>query len=307
MDFMMRKILLAAFAVLFFLPSAVSAQESMTLGYGRMFSNDALGDSNDRWRTGSYAISMISGPKWQGVAPKTFGALVEYRGRIEIIAPSNLSTPSPSDRRYAGTVSFGAHTHFQALGSEARVGLDLVATGPQTGVGKLQSALHGLLGIAKPGDLSTQIGNAVYPTVSAELGKTYYFGSTGQVRPFAEAQAGVESYVRVGSDITFGNFGKGSLMLRDQVTGQRFYGVEGTPEQGTSLTVGGDFAKVFDSAYLPKGGVAVMRNTRRRLRAGLRWRGEKSEVFYGVTRLSREFEGQPTGQTVGSVRFNLRF
>ena len=41
--------------------------------------------------------------------------------------------------------------------------------------------------------------------------------------------------------------------------------------------------------------------------AGLRWRGEKSEVFYGVTHLSREFQGQPTGQTVGSLRLKLRF
>jgi len=303
----MRKALLAAFAVVFSLPSAATSQESMTLGYGRMFSNDALGDTNDRWRTGSYAISMVRGPRWQGQAPASFGSLIEYRGRTEIIAPSNLTSPSPADRRYVGALSFGAHTHFLALGGEARVGLDLVATGSQTGVGKLQSALHELLGMPKPGNLSNQIGNAVYPTVSAELGKTYAFGSSGQVRPFAEVQAGVESYLRVGGDITFGGFGKDSLMLRDQVTGQRYHGVEGTPEQGISLTLGGDFAKVYNSAYLPGGGAAVMTPTRRRLRAGLRWRGEKSEVFYGVTRLSREFDGQPIGQTVGSLRIKLRF
>tara|TARA_R110002110_G_scaffold214702_9_gene428428 strand:- start:34689 stop:35600 length:912 start_codon:yes stop_codon:yes gene_type:complete len=303
----MRKVLLAAFAVLLSLPSLAIAQERMTLGFGRMFSNDGIGDTNDRWRTGSYAVSMVRGPQWQGVLPASFGEVIEYRGRMEIIAPSNLTNPSPADRRYVGTLSFGAHTYFRALSGEARVGLDLVATGSQTGVGKLQSALHGLFGIAKPGNLDNQIGNAVYPTVSVEFGKTYFFGASGQVRPFAEAQAGVESYVRVGGDITFGNFGKGSLMLRDQVTGQRYYGVLGTPERGTSMTVGGDFAKVFDSAYLPKGGAVVMSDTRSRLRAGLRWRGEKSEVFYGVTRLGREFESQPSGQVVGSLRFKLRF
>lgn len=303
----MRKALLAAIAALSLLPSAGTAQERVTLGYGRMFSNDALGDTNDRWRTGSYALSMIRGPQWQGAAPDAFGALLEYRARMEVIAPSNLTNPSPADRRYVGAVSVGAHTHFQGLGGEARLGLDLVATGSQTGVGKLQSALHGLFGIPKPGNPGGQIGNGIHPTISAELGKTYTFGATGRVRPFAEAQAGVESFVRVGGDVTFGSFGKGGLMLRDVVTGQRYQGVEGPIEQGTSVTIGGDFARMYDSEYLPAGGAAVMSGTRSRVRAGLRWRGEKSEVFYGVTHLSREYESQPTGQVVGSLRFKVRF
>lgn len=303
----MRKALLAAFVALLTIPTLAPAQERVTLGYGRMFNNDALGDGRDRWRTGSYAISMVRGPEWTGAAPGAFGALLEFRGRMEIIAPANLASPAPVERRYVGALSLGVHSHFQTLGAEARLGLDVVATGPQTGVGRLQTELHRLFGIAAPGSLANQIGNAFHPTISGELGKSFRIGNNSTIRPFAEAQAGVENYLRIGGDITFGGFGQRSLMLRDQVSGQRYFGIEGDSDPGFSLTMGGDIARVYSSAYLPSGGAAVLRDSRSRLRVGLRWRGEKSELFYGVTHLGREFQGQPTGQTVGSLRLKVRF
>jgi len=287
-------------------PDKVVAQKHVTLGYGRFFSNDALGDGKDRWRTGSYAISMIRGVGWDGALPNQFGDLLEYRVRTEIIAPANLATPSPTDRRYVGALSAGVHAHFGRGATEVRLGADVVGIGPQTGVGSLHRALHKAFGMTSPGNLATQLPNHIYPTVSAELGKTYRFGNT-RLRPFVEAQAGVESYVRVGGDLVFGAFGQGAMMLRDQVTGQRFVGVPGAVVQGLSATIGGDIARVFDSAYLPKTGPIALRQNRSRVRAGVNWRGEKSEIFYGVTHLGREFKGQSSGQTLGSLKLHIRF
>jgi len=287
-------------------PDKQVALKHVTLGYGRFFSNDALGDGDDRWRTGSYGISMIRGVGWDGALPNQFGDLLEYRFRTEIIAPANLAMPSPDDRRYVGALSGGVHAHFARGATELRLGLDVVAIGPQTGVGSLHRELHNAFGMTPPGNLALQLPNHIYPTVSAELGKTYSFGNT-RLRPFVEAQAGVESYVRIGGDLAFGSFGQGAMMLRDQVTGQRFKGVSGAVVQGMSATIGGDIARVFDSAYLPKSGPIALRNDRSRLRAGVNWRGEKSEVFYGVTHLGREFKGQSSGQTLGSLRLHIRF
>ncbi len=312
----MPRAIFAAFAAVFLatfpnilvaqVPDAAVAQKHGTLGYGRFFSNDALGDGKDRWRSGSYAVSMIRGAGWGGALPKQFGALLEYRLRTEIIAPANLATPSAIDRRYVGALSAGVHAHFARGAAEMRLGADVVAIGPQTGVGSLHRELHKAFGMTPPGNLATQLPNHIYPTVSAELGRAYIFGST-RLRPFIEAQAGVESYVRIGGDLNFGSFGQGAMMLRDQVTGQRFVGVPGAVVQGLSATIGGDIARVFDSAYLPKSGPIALRKDRSRLRAGVNWRGEKSEVFYGVTHLGREFEGQTSGQTLGSLRLRIRF
>ncbi|MBL4916389.1 lipid A-modifier LpxR family protein [Szabonella alba] len=306
----MRKALLAVCAVLAVLASPVSGQtsERATLGIGRFFNNDAIGDGRDRWRSGSYAVSLLRGPGWSYALPPRFGEILEFRLRSEIIAPASLTNPAAGDRRYVGVLSLGMHTHFSLGQAEARLGLDLVATGRQTGVGRLQRAAHRVFGLQSPDPvLAGQIGNAVHPTLSAEIGRSFDLGDRARLRPFVEAQAGVETYLRAGADLTFGQFGQGALMLRDQVTGQRYSGIRGDETRGMSVLLGGDIAHIHDSAYLPDGGAAVLEPTRSRLRAGLHWRGEKSEIFYGITRLGREFKGQPTAQTVGSLRLRLRF
>lgn len=301
-----RTLLLAMLAMLAAAPQAI-AQDRLTLGFGRMFSNDALGDGQDRWRTGSYMVSWLRGPDWTGALPGTAGQIIEYRFRGEIVAPSNLRNPDPADRRYAGILSIGMHTHFDWGGVETRLGFDLVGVGPSTGVGRFHRTMHDFFSMPSPaGALATQLGNAIRPTVSAEFGRSFALGGA-EARPFVEAQAGIESFVRVGGDLTFGRFGEGGLMLRDVTSGQRIDGIRGAEGTGLTFTLGGDVAHVLDSALLPGGGAAELRDTRSRLRAGLHWQGELSEVFYGVTWLGREFEDQPEGQVLGSLRVNIRF
>lgn len=287
-------------------PTILSAQETLTLGFGRLFTNDAIGDGKDRWRTGSYTVSMIRGAGWDGMLPEHIGDLLEYRFSSEIIAPANLNAPSPADRRYVGALAAGVHAHFGRRATQIRLGADLVAVGPQTGIAALQREAHKLFGMSGTSSVSGQLPNHIYPAVSAEMGKTYAIG-TSRLRPFAEAQAGVETYVRVGGDLTIGSFGQGAMMLRDPVTGQRFTGIRGDAAAGVSFTFGGDVARVFDSAYLPEAGAVTASKSRSRLRAGVSWRGESSDIFYGVTRLNQEFKGQASGQTLGSLRLHIRF
>lgn len=281
-------------------------QERQTLGWGRLFDNDALGDLHDRWRSGSYTVSLLRGPEWSGQLPTGFGQLLEYRVSGSTVTPANLGNPAADDRRYAAPLSFGLHSHFYWRGLEASLGADLVAVGPQTGISGVQSWLHGVLGVAKP-DLTDQLGNAVHPALSAEFGRSMALSDQVTLRPFVSAQAGFETMVRAGGDVVIGNFGQGGLLLRDDTTGQRYRGIKGDETPGMSFTLGGDMARVFDSALLPDGGAAVASDTRSRLRAGLAWQGETSSAFYGVTWLSPEFDSQPEGQLVGSVNLNLRF
>jgi hypothetical protein len=288
------------------LPLAAAAQVRQTLGWGMVFDNDTLGDLHDRWHTGAYTVSMLRGPSWTGHLPETFGTVLEYRLSGSAVTPANLANPAANDRRYAAPLSFGVHTHFDLRGLEVSLGADLVATGPQTGIGGFQSWLHGILGAPKP-DLTNQMGNAVYPTVQAELGRSFAVTDDLTVRPFVAAQAGIETYVRAGGDVVIGSFGNGALMLRDDTTGQRFRAVPGERTPALSFTLGGDVAHVYSSALLPQGGAAVALETRSRLRAGVAWQGETSSAFYGLTYLTPEFATQPEGQLVGSVNFNFRF
>ena len=285
------------------------AEERVTLGWGRMFTNDVIGDAGDRWRTGSYTVSRVRGLSWAGYGDTGFGEVLELRGHAAAITPASLTAPAPTDRRYAGVLSLGLHSHFGWQGAEVALGAEMALTGPQTGVSSFQKWFHNLAGFPRPSPavLNAQIGNKMHPGLTAEIGRNLAIGGSLQARPFVEARAGLETLLRVGADFTIGRMGRDDLMLRDVSTGQRYRAVEGRREEGLSLTLGGDVAQVFDSALLPAGGAAVASDTRYRLRVGLHWQGGRTAAFYGLSWLSREFETQPEGQLVGALSLNLRF
>lgn len=288
------------------LAGPVVAEERVTLGWGRMFTNDALGDMKDRWRTGSYTLSRVRGPSWSGELPESFGEILEFRVRAEIITPESLTTAAPGDRRYAGVLTLGMHSHFQTAGLETSLGLDIAVTGRQSGISRMQDVLHDLLDMTRPRVAANQIGNGFHPTLVLETGRGFQIGRT-TIRPFAEAQAGLETFVRGGLDLSFGTYGRGALMIREHTTGQRYRAVPGSPEPGLTFTLGGDVARVFDSELLPEGGAAVLDDTRERLRAGIAWQGDRSSVLFGLTWLGKEFEGQRDTQMVGSINLQLNF
>lgn len=283
------------------------------LGTGRFFTNDFLGDGNDRWRSGAYTVSKLRGPSGLTTLPTQFGTLNELRFAAQIIAPANLGAPDPTDRPYVGMLSVGVHSHAVERGVEMRVGLDLVATGPSTGIGDFHSWVHDGLGTTPPSDavLDRQIADHIYPTASFELARPYALGTKilGNVtlRPYVNAQGGVESFVRIGGDILIGAAFSHGVLLRDEVTGQLYQGLNTDPAKGMSFLLGADVAHMFDSQLLRASDGVTLTKTRTRARAGLKWQGERVGVFYGVTYLGREFEAPPEGQLVGSLSLKLDF
>jgi len=282
---MIRVSTMAACAMLCLAPALstpAQAEGREVLGHGRLTNNDLFGDLDDRWQTGSVSSSRVVGRGWTGA-------------------------PAAGDRPFAGALSLGVHTHFMRRGLEYTLGADIVATGDQTGLGALQTAIHDGLGVdpASKAVLDAQIENNVHARVVAEAGRTFALGGQAVVRPFAEARWGVENIARVGADFTLGSAGQGEVMVRDTVTGQRYRTVS-NPFTGFSYVFGGDIAYVESSEYLPENRVDLT-ETRSRVRAGLHWQGETNAAFYGVTWLSEEFDAQDTGQVVGSVRLDFRF
>ncbi|MBZ0129262.1 MAG: lipid A deacylase LpxR family protein [Rhodobacteraceae bacterium] len=306
----MRSILLI---LLMILPAAApQAGEREWLGRARLFTNDKLGDGQDRWRTGSYSLSAIRGQSWDGHLPAGLGDLVEYRIRTAIIAPDDLSNPVlGTDRRYAAAIHFGAISHFRRGALDIALGLDMVVTGPQTGLGDFQSWVHGGLGLGQIQVLGSQIGNALYPTLVAEVSREFVLAAPGgrrtTFRPFLEAQAGVETLARIGADFTFGPAGEGDFMVRDVGTGQRSTAMKGNRTRGVTFVLGGDIAYVADSAFLPRASGFGLTPARVRLRGGVLVEEGQRSLFYGLTWLGREFVNQPEGQVVGSVAIRMRF
>ncbi|WP_212524142.1 lipid A-modifier LpxR family protein [Actibacterium sp. MT2.3-13A] len=302
---MIRTLCAALVAALMIAPPA-AAENRRTLGYGRVFSNDALGDGEDRWRSGSYALSVVTGPGWQGALPAVPGVIREYRLRSELLAPESLTAPVPGDRRYVGALSFGMHSHFRRGGTDFSLGGDIVLTGPQTGLSAFQRAVHDWANAAAPAAAKGQIGNHVYPTLLAQAAHPLQLSAQVQARPFVEAQAGVETLLRVGGDLIVGRIGQTNLKLRDVATGHLYHATR-SDGAGASLVLGGDMALVADSFYLPSSDGYALSDSRTRLRAGVHWEGERGGLFYGLTWHGEEFRGQREGQVSGTLRLRLSF
>ncbi len=298
----------AAVALAVLAAPAAQAQERQTLGWSSIFNNDFLGDGFDRWRSSSYTVSWLRGPEWTGRLPEAPGKVLEYRFRTSTLAPANLSRPAAGDRPYAGTLGFGIHTHFRHRGFDVALGGGVAVTGPQTRHGARQRWVHERIGIAPPSAtvLNNQIANAVYPTVSAQIARPLGLSDRIMARPFIAAQAGAETLIRAGGDIIIGTWGQGDLLVREPDTGQFYTATRGgTP--GLSLVLGGDAAWVADSHYLPSSRGYRLTDTRKRLRAGVKWQGQRHGVFYGVTWLGKEFVGQSDTQLVGTLNFRINF
>ncbi|MDX5384144.1 MAG: lipid A deacylase LpxR family protein [Rhodobacterales bacterium] len=304
----MFRVLTAICIALMALPQESAAQTRDRIGYGRLITNDYIGDGRDRWRSGSVASSRVWGRGWSGALPYDFGDILELRLGAQIIAPENLVSPAPGDRPYAGALSLGLHTHFERAGLELALGSDLVMTGPQTRLDDLQASFHDLVGVEKASSLTraSQVGNDIHLGLVGEAGREVAIGPNARMRPFIEARAGVETLLRAGIDVTFGDLGQGELLVRDPVTGQRYRSVKGDAG-GYAFVMGGDIAAVSDSVYLPSSSGVAVRDRRTRLRAGLHWQGERTALFYGLTWLGKEFEGQDEGQVLGSIRLDLNF
>lgn len=289
--------------------TTAAAQNRDTLGVGRLFSNDFIGDGEDRWRSGSYSASVIRGEGWAGRAPSGLGALLEYRFRTEIIAPSALNGTGSDDRAYVGAVSAGLHTYAARGPFDYNAGLDLVFTGPQTGVSAVQDVFHDLISAPSVGEAveDNQLGNAVYPTLTGQVAYNLPISETVSLRPFAQARLGVEDVTRVGADILIGGALRENLWVRDSTTGHLYSGVS-SDGVGFGFVLGGDYALVHDSEYFPSDFGAAVKEEQFRLRAGAHARlGDGHDFFYGLTYLSEEYEGQSEGQTIGSLRLSFNF
>jgi hypothetical protein len=301
---------LRAFLLLILLAGPATAEDvRTTLGFGRLFSNDQTGDGGDRWRTGSWTVSVVSGHGWTGERPDRFGDIVELRFRSEIIAPSTLFGPGSNDRPYVGALTYGLHSHWAVFGGEASAGIDVTLTGPQTGLSDLHDRIHERISAPNLSDevVEGQIGDGVHPSVTVEWGRPLRVSDRATVRPFVEAQAGVEEIARIGADVMLGPVGQRDFMLRDSVTGH-LYRVTRDGARGLSLVAGADWARVGGSLWLPEERGFEALDNRWRVRIGMIAQPfERADLFVGVTWLSPEFVGQPEGQALGSLVVSFRF
>ncbi|MEP2716153.1 lipid A-modifier LpxR family protein [Pseudophaeobacter sp.] len=285
------------------------AQKRQRIGYGLMFTNDLFGDGKDRWRTGSLTSSRIYARQgWQGQAPAGFGDLLELRLQGQILAPEDLRVPDATDRPWAGALTVELNSHMQRGATEIMLGGGLVMLGPQTHLDELQTWLHDLTSAPQPSDavLAGQVPNTFRPLISAEIGRSLALTDRAQLRPFVEARAGDETYLRAGVDFSYGQIAQGGLLVRETVSGQRYRTMQGEAT-GLTLTAGADIAYVSQSLFLPDSSGYTLENNRHRARLGLRWQGENASAFYGLSYLGEEFSSQREGQLTGSLQLQLRF
>ncbi len=291
-------------AALFSILSVGPAAADEVQGWSLAISNDSIGEAQDRWQSSSVQFGLIYGAAWEGTAPSGIGEMLEFRLRADLLTPESLDDPDPTDRRHAGILGFGVHSHMSRGAFEGRLGADLVFVGEQTGQLAVQKKLHELLGFVVPDLDDFQIENQERIDLSGEVGWRYPIGSA-VLRPFAEAQVGTEDYLRVGADLTWGALARETLLVRAVATGQRTPAIARV--EGFGFSVGADIAWVEDSIYLPEELGYVLTDSRQRVRAGAFYRTGRFDFYYGLAWLGEEFEAQREAQFVGTFQARVDF
>ena len=296
------------FFALFILSNAtiVVAEERIFLGHSWYISNDSIGDYHDRWQSSSVQTSIFFGPEWSGKTSGEYGEILEFRIRADHLTPERLVFPRHDDRRHAGVLSFGVHSHMSKGAWDIVLGGDVVVIGPQTGLLDFQTKLHEILGFTIPQLDGFQIEDQVQLNLAGEVGRSWVFGQKS-VRPFVEGAVGPEDYLRLGVDVTFGDLGQDSLFTRAHATGQRTPALRIGKQIQTAFTLGFDSAYVADSVYLPSRFGHELTPLRHRIRANFHRSWRHYTLSYGLTWLSPEFEAQRSGQFVGTIGIAHRF
>jgi len=299
----------AAVFLALLMPGLARAEAVQLLGFGRLFSNDLIGDGYNRWQSSSSHASLaFRRSPWTGTLPKRPFDIVELRFNATVMTPDNLRERAPGDRRMAGLLRLGIGTQFEYGGWENDLAAYVEYVGPDNGLVDLFTGFQDISEKwTNPSknlrddqiDLPPQLG------LSLETGRTFIFGTT-RLRPFLAMETGIETLARVGADLTFGSYGVGGLLTRSRVSGQR-YGIATGPEDGVSVVLGGDVTWVEQTQLLEESDGVDVLDHRTRLRTGLHWQRGTRHVFYGVTWVSPETAYQDHGQTIGSLRLDWIF
>lgn len=302
--------LLAVLGMIAGIAAPALGQDYTFLGKASFSYNDALFDGDDRWQTRGVSYSVLVGPDGTQGLPGAPGTLMELRLRGQVISPDEFEAPAAWDRRAASVLTTTLHSHFRTDGYEMSAGAGVALTGPRIPLIELQEMINDLTqsdAAVMPASVkAAQIPNGIYPTVIGEAARRFELGEYAQLRPFVEAQMGVETYLRAGADVFFGGTWDDGILVRDGTTGFAYQTLKSAISPGLSFTVGADAAAVASSALLP-GPDYALTPVRLRARAGLFYKLGRASVFGGVTWLGREFTAQPEGQTVTALKLKWDF
>lgn len=300
--------LIRIIVIFFALSTSVSAEENpKTIGFGFILNNDFFGDGKDRWQTGSLSTSRLYGSLSSGQVPTAFGDLIEIRLQDQVISPNDTTSARP-DRQWAGVYSFGLHSHFRDNVFRYSLGIDLNILGPQTGLFDFQEKLHERIGNAPFNDAikDTAISDQVKISALTEVAYPFEFGQQANGAVFGEVRTGLEDIARIGFDMSIGKDHFAPIKVRDTVTGQ-LYTVIPDSKPSFYVSFGADTAKIGRSVFFQDPTIATALPNRHRVRASLNWGAGRAFGFFGLTWLSPEFEGQKSGQIVGSWQTQIKF
>lgn len=272
------------------------------------FTNDFLGDSHDRWRSGSYTLFLgYEGENFWGMAH-------DYSFRAEIISPWGARAQANSDDRpYVGMLGFGLFAN-EGYGSiDINAGGEILFVGDQTGIADLQQGFHetaGIAGYLPENSRSRRVENDVTGMLSAEIARNFIVAKSINVRPYIGAQVGYETFARVGADLVMGGYAEAERFVRDPVSGfvQPSSRSRAERMRNVSFLIGADYTYVDHSDFFPDWSNVEMQNERVRVRAGIQAGvPPQFSVFFGLTHLSKEFTTQVESQTIGVLSLEFPF
>jgi len=227
-------------------------------------------------------LAPLPGGVRQGYSYASPGPLPALNFQFRLEADENPDAVSPLGDSNADSrlLSFGLDTRFERRGLAISFG---------AGVASLNMDRRG-------NDLRTE--TSVYPTLSAEIDRAFDLRTDLQVRPFVSAETGVETFVRLGADVSFG----GDAPAHTTSTGNLGSLLR---QQGFALQLGADLTGVSESPYFDAQSPDTADALRARARAGIFRENARGSQYLGLSVGGEDRADQSA--LVGAVSIDFNF
>lgn len=277
-------------------------------GRADAFTNDFIGDGQDRWST----FSSMNSSMYQG---GLIGGKSEFRFRSELITPwGDGRQPRNADRIHAQVIGLGLFNEREIGNLNLKFGGEAIVTGDITGLAATQSFVHNVFGFGngynRAEDNPRELDTGLHGQGHFEASYDFNAGEYLLVRPFAGYKHGFETGATVGADVVLGNLSRANHWSRDPVSGFLIPAERAAADTlkfgNVAIIAGYDITSMSSSELFPEDGVS-MTDSYTRTRLGAQIDIGIGQWFIGGSQIGEQFNGQYEPQTVGVISFDFVF
>ena len=285
------------------------------------FENDFFAGYDQHYTNGvqlAFLVDLNKSPQWLQSMSADPRMVVAVGQRIYTPTNTDIATPDPNDRPYAGWAYVMGDLRTSAAPTIDHLSVTVGVVGPASGARQTQNGVHRMLGEARSKGWDTQLRNQ--PTFMVGYERAWpavWQGTFGSHQMDLGVRAGGNigtplTYVEAGTVIRFGANLPTDLPVTHVSLGPPRDGYRGTTRFGWYVWLGLDahavaYNEFIQGSTFTNGSRVERENFGTDIQIGIAAAWPKARVGFTVVQRSREFAGQPGSDRYGQLAVSVPY